>query len=105
MCLFVFLFVQKNAKVDKLMTDNSTSLIKAAENDDRAMMTTLLGAKLSENFFDMGGFFYAMAERFQKPGQGVILTFSLLDMYLSIFFYLAKYLQRFSDAENLVATD
>jgi len=63
--------IQKGAKVDKLMSDNSTAVIKASENDDQPMIEKLLAANLTDNYFDKRGFMYEMAERFQKPDKDV----------------------------------
>jgi len=64
------IFSQKEAKIDKPMTDGRTALIKAVENDDRAMVETLLNANLLDNFSDRSSFSYGMADTYQRPDRG-----------------------------------
>lgn len=73
---FCELFLQKDAKIDKPMSDGRSALIKAVDNGDWEMVEQIFNANLLDNFSDRNNFTYEMAERYQRPDRGSVSALS-----------------------------
>ncbi|ESN93306.1 hypothetical protein HELRODRAFT_88948, partial [Helobdella robusta] len=61
--------ISKGAKVDHVMKDGRTSVIKAKDADDMPMIDLLLQADLNNNFADNNGFVYQLAKNYNSPNK------------------------------------
>ena len=68
----MFYFQNKQAKLDKKLSNGKTALILASEKDDKMMIDRILSANLLDNYTDRNGFTYEMAKEFQKPEKSQI---------------------------------